>query len=310
MDKTILKNFAVESRKDLMDKIERKISLYYIDEDFDKSINGDIVVLSNDKHSITLTKEQSNNRDNLVRRINELGLEQVIEESAYTWFNRLVAIRYMEINDYLPLTKDNQSLGFRVLSSQDNTLDPEILKFTNLSNTFLDIDFNQNKYSNLNNTDEKFKYVLLLVCKKLGKVIPQVFDGVTDYIDLLVPDNLLSNGSVLDKLININEENFKEVEVIGWLYQFYVSFNREEYRKKKVITKKEIPTLTQIFTPDWIVKYMVENSLGRYWIEHGGDESLIKNWEYFIKENIDKTGKKILPTEIKCIDPCSGSERI
>ena len=180
MDKTILKNFAVESRKDLMDKIERKISLYYVDEDFDKSINGDIVVLSNDKHSITLTKKQNDNRDNLVRRISELGLEQVIEESAYTWFNRLVAIRYMEINDYLPLTKDNQSLGFRVLSSQDNTLDPEILKFTNLSNTFLDIDFNQNKYSNLNNTDEKFKYVLFLVCKKVGKVIPQVFDGVTD----------------------------------------------------------------------------------------------------------------------------------
>ena len=310
MDKTILKNFAVESRKDLMDKIERKISLYYVDENFDKSINGDIVVLSNDKHSITLTKEQSNNRDNLVRRIHELGLGQVIEESAYTWFNRLVAIRYMEINDYLPLTKDNQSLGFRVLSSQDNTLDPEILKFTNLSNTFLDIDFNPNKYNNLTNSDEKFKYVLLLVCKKLGKVIPQVFDGVTDYIDLLVPDNLLSNGSVLDKLIKIPEDNFKEVEVIGWLYQFYVSYNREEYRKKKVITKKEIPTLTQIFTPDWIVKYMVENSLGRYWIEHGGDESLINNWEYFIKDNVVKHEKKILPTEIKCIDPCSGSGHI
>ena len=178
MDKTILKNFAVESRKDLMEKMRRKISLYYIDEKFDKSINGDVVVLSNDKHSITLTKEQSDNRDNLVKRINELGIEQVIEESAYTWFNRLVAIRYMEINDYLPLTKDNQSLGFRVLSSQDNTLDPEILKFTNLSNTSLDIDFNSNKYSNLTNTDEKFKYVLLLVCKKLGKVIPQVFDGI------------------------------------------------------------------------------------------------------------------------------------
>ncbi len=311
MDKTILKNFAVESRKDLMDKIERKISLYYVNENFDKSINGDLIVLSNDKHSITLTKKQSDNRDNLVKRIHELGIEQVIEESAYTWFNRLVAIRYMEINDYLPLTQDNQSLGFRVLSSQDNTLDPEILKFTNLSNTSLDIDFNPNKYSNLTNTDEKFKYVLLLVCKKLGKVIPQVFDGITDYIDLLIPDNLLSNGSVLDKLIKIPENNFKEVEVIGWLYQYYNQTEKDRaMSKKSAYSKEEIPYVTQLFTPDWIVKYMVENSLGRYWIEHGGDESLTKNWKYFIKDNIAKTDVKILPTEITCIDPCSGSGHI
>ena len=311
MDKTILKNFAVESRKDLMDKIERKISLYYVDENFDKSINGDIVVLSNDKHSITLTKKQSDNRDNLVRRIHELGLEQVIEESAYTWFNRLVAIRYMEINDYLPLTKDNQSLGFRVLSSQDNTLDPEILKFTNLSNTSLDIDFNSNNYSNLNNIDEKFKYVLLLVCKKLGKVIPQVFDGVTDYIDLLIPDNLLSSGSVLDKLIKIPENNFKEVEVIGWLYQYYNQTEKERAMSvNRAYKKEEIPYVTQLFTPDWIVKYMVENSLGRYYVEHNGISDIINNWRYFIKDNLDNTNDKIDVSKIKCIDPCSGSGHI
>ena len=311
MDKTILKNFAVESRKDLMDKIERKISLYYVDEHFDKSINGDIVVLSNDKHSITLTKEQNNNRDNLVRRILELGIKQVIEESTYTWFNRLVAIRYMEINDYLPLTKDNQSLGFRVLSSQDNTLDPEILKFTNLSNTSLDIDFNPNKYSNLTNTDEKFKYVLLLICKKLGKVIPQVFDGVTDYIDLLVPDNLLSNGSVLDKLIKIPEDNFKEVEVIGWLYQYYNTEEKDKAMAKKgIYNKSEIAYATQLFTPDWIVKYMVENSLGRYYVEHNGISDIINNWKYFIKDNVNKINDKIDVTKIKCIDPCSGSGHI
>ena len=313
MNKTILKNFAVESRKDLMEKMRRKISLYYIDEKFDKSINGDIVVLSNDKHSITLTKEQSENRDNLVRRVNELGIEQVIEESAYTWFNRLVAIRYMEINDYLPLTKDNQSLGFRVLSSQDNTLDPEILKFTNLSNTSLDIDFNSNKYSNLTNTDEKFKYVLLLVCKKLGKVIPQVFDGITDYIDLLIPDNLLSNGSVLDKLIKIPENNFKEVEVIGWLYQYYISIKHDEVISPLYgtsIKKNDIPAATQLFTPDWIVKYMVENSLGKFYIEHNGISDIINNWEYFIKDNVNVLDEKINILNVKCMDPCSGSGHI
>ena len=308
MDKTILKNFAVESRKDLMEKMRRKISLYYIDEKFDKSINGDVVVLSNDKHSITLTKEQSDNRDNLVKRINELGIEQVIEESAYTWFNRLVAIRYMEINDYLPLTKDNQSLGFRVLSSQDNTLDPEILKFTNLSNTSLDIDFNPNKYSSLTNTDEKFKYVLLLVCKKLGKVIPQVFDGITDYIDLLIPDNLLSIGSVLDKLIKIPEDNFKEVEVIGWLYQYYISEKKEEVdekvQKKERIVKEELPAKTQLFTPDWIVKYMVQNTI----LNLSKANNNTDEFKYYINDNYSSNNKNI--EEIKFIDPCCGSGHI
>ena len=141
MDKVILKKFAIESRQDLMDKIKNKIKTFYIDESFNSEQKGEVYVLSNEKHTLSLTNEEFKKRELLIKRVRELSLEQVIEEAAFTWFNRIIAIRYMEINDMLPLTKDNQSLGIRILSSKDNTSDPEILKFTNLMNPDLDIDF-------------------------------------------------------------------------------------------------------------------------------------------------------------------------
>lgn len=330
MDKAILKKFAIESRKDLMEKIKNKINTFYIDEEFKKEQKGEIYVLSNEKHSLSLTNEEYQKRELLIKRIKELSLEQVIEEAAYTWFNRIIAIRYMEINDYLPLTKDNQSLGIRVLSSKDNTPDPEILKFTNLMNPDLDINFKKEKYIELKDDNEKFKYVLLLVCKKLGRVIPQVFDGITDYIDILIPDNLLNDTGFITKIINeVPEENYNQVEIIGWLYQYYNQTEKDRViSAKKAYKKNEIPYATQLFTPDWIVKYMVENSLGRYWVEHNGDgtvypadnlhpsnnlypsSSITSNWKYFIKENIENKKDDLNPTEITFIDPCCGSGHI
>jgi len=312
MDKALLKKFAIESRQDLMEKIKNKINTFYVNENFKNEQRGDLYILSNDKHTLSLTNNEYKKRELLIKRINELGIEQVIEEAAYTWFNRIVAIRYMEINDYLPLTKDNQSLGIRVLSSKDNTPDPEIMKFTNLMNPDLNIDFKKEKYVELKNDNEKFKYVLLLVCKKLGRVIPQVFDGITDYIDILIPDNLLNDTGFVNKIVSeVSENNYNQVEIIGWLYQYYNQTEKDRViSAKKQYKKNEIAYATQLFTPDWIVKYMVENSLGRYWIEHGGDKNLIKNWKYFIKDNIQEVSEKIMPTEIKCIDPCSGSGHI
>ena len=330
MDKAILKKFAIESRKDLMEKIKNKINMFYIDEEFNKEQKGELYILSNEKHSLSLTHEEYKKRELLIKRIKELSIEQVIEEASYTWFNRIIAIRYMEIHDYLPLTKDNQSLGIRVLSSKDNTPDPEILKFTNLMNRELDIDFKKEKYVELKDDNEKFKYVLLLVCKKLGRVIPQVFDGVTDYIDILIPDNLLNDTGFVAKIIKeVPEENYNNVEIIGWLYQYYNQTEKDRViSAKKAYTKNEIPYATQLFTPDWIVKYMVENALGRYWIEHNGDgalyssdnlylsnnlypaSSITDNWKYFIKENIENKKEKLNPTEITFIDPCCGSGHI
>lgn len=312
MDKAILKKFAIESRQDLMQKIESKIKLFYVDETFSKQQNGDVYVLSNEKHTLSLSKEEYDKRELLIKRIQELGLEQVIEEAAYTWFNRVVAIRYMEINDYLPLTKDNQSLGIRVLSSKDNTPDPEIMKFTNLVNPDLDIDFKKEKYAELKDDNDKFKYVLLLVCKKLGKVIPQVFDGITDYIDILIPDNLLNDTGFITKIVTeVPENNYNQVEIIGWLYQYYNQTEKDRViSAKKVYKKNEIAYATQLFTPDWIVKYMVENSLGKYWVEHSNSDSIIDNWKYFIKDNVKKQEEKINPTKITFIDPCCGSGHI
>lgn len=306
MDKIILKKFAIESRKDLMEKISNKIKTFYVDEEFKSEQKGELYILSNEKHSLSLTNEEYKKRELLIKRIKELSLEQVIEETAYTWFNRIIAIRYMEIHDYLPLTKDNQSLGIRVLSSKDNTPDPEIMKFTNLVNPDLDIEFKKEKYIELKDDNEKFKYVLLLVCKKLGRVIPQVFDGVTDYIDLLIPDNLLNDTGFITKVINeVPEENYNQVEIIGWLYQYYISEKKEEVfenlKKNIKVSKNDIPAATQLFTPDWIVKYLVDNSLGKYLKN--------KNYlKYYVESKEKITEKKV--QDITFIDPCCGSGHI
>lgn len=312
MEKAILKKFAIESRQELMKKIENKIKLFYIDETFNMQQNGDIYVLSNESHTLSLSNEEHKKRELLINRVNELGLEQVIEESAYTWFNRLIAIRYMEINDYLPLTKDNQSLGIRVLSSKENTPDPEIMKFTNLTNPDLDIDFKKEKYIEIKEDNKRFEYILLLICKKLGKVIPQVFDGITDYIDILIPDNLLNDSGYITKLITeVPEENYNQVEIIGWLYQYYNQIEKDRViSAKKTYKKNEIAYATQLFTPDWIVKYMVENSLGKYWIEHNGNKDLIKKWKYFVTDDQVRLKENVDPKNIKCIDPCMGSGHI
>lgn len=311
MDKTVLKNFAIESRIDLMRKIDKKIKLFYVDEELKKENRGEIIVLSNDKHSFTLTKEEDSNRDKLIKRIVELGYEQVVEEAAYTWFNRIIAIRYMELHDFLPLTIDNKSLNIRVLSSQDGNSNPDILKFSNASRSDLDIEFNKEVYSNLGNDEMKFKYILLLICKKLGKVIPQVFGGITDYIDLLIPDNMLNENGFVYKLVNnINVSNFEEVEIIGWLYQYYNQTEKDKaMNSKNKYKKNEIPYVTQIFTPDWIVKYMVENSLLNYWINHGGSREILKEFPYYI-DTQSETKERIDPKEISFIDPCSGSGHI
>lgn len=311
MDKNVLKKFAIESRQELMEKVANKINRYFVDEEFNVNQNGEVYVLVNDKHTLRLTKSEYENRQLLVKRIKEITLEQVIEEAAYTWFNRIIAIRYMEIHDYLPLTKDNQSLGVRVLSSKDNTPDPEIMKISNLISPDLDISFNKEYYGTIQDNNKRFEYILLLVCKKLGKVIPQVFDGITDYIDILIPDNLLNDSGYVTKLLNdVSEDNFEQVEIIGWLYQYYNQSEKDRVMSEnRAYKKSEIAFVTQLFTPDWIVKYMVENSLGRYWIEHGGNESVANKWKYYINTEYQKNNR-IDPIEIKCIDPCCGSGHI
>lgn len=316
MDKNVLKKFAIESRQELMEKVANKINRYFVDEEFNVNQNGEVYVLVNDKHTLRLTKSEYENRQLLVKRIKEITLEQVIEEAAYTWFNRIIAIRYMEIHDYLPLTKDNQSLGVRVLSSKDNTPDPEIMKISNLINPDLDIEFNKEYYGTIQDNNKRFEYILLLICKKLSNVIPQVFDGITDYIDILIPDNLLNDSGYITKLLQeVDIENFNKVEVIGWLYQYYISEKKDEVfaaLKKNIKIKKEnIPSATQIFTPNWIVKYMVENTICRS-ANISGDK-IVKNFNYYVKDVNGYDSQNMNNTkleEITFLDPCCGSGHI
>ena len=310
MDKGLLKRFAIESRQDLMEKMKNKIKTFYIDEDFKKEQKGELYTISNDKHTLNLSKEEYDKRELLIKRIKELSLEQVIEESAYTWFNRIIAIRYMEIHDFLPLSKDNQSLGIRVLSSKDNTPDPEIMKFSNLNNQDLYIGFKKEKYIELKDDNEKFKYILLLICKKLGQVIPQVFDGNTDYIDILIPDNLLNDTGFVVKLINeIPEENFSEVEIIGWLYQYYNQTEKDRVMSEnRAYKKNEIAYVTQLFTPDWIVKYLVENTLVRY-VSKNISQKTLNEFKYYDNKIAFKNNNLNI-SEISFIDPCCGSGHI
>ena len=337
MDKNVLKRFAIESRKHLHEKVADRYALYYLDEEFDEVEKDELYSLTNEKHNLVLTKEQYEHRQKLLKKKDRYGKDHVIEEAAFTWFNRFICLRYMEIHNFLPLGKNNESLDIRVLSSRDGNKEPEILKRNNLTNNSLDInvDIDIDKLEKITDINEKYEKVLLKLCEKMGKVLPQIFDGETDYIELLMPKNQLNVDSFLDKLLKeVPEDNFNDIEVIGWLYQYYIT---EEHEKtinstdKKKLNDKEICYASQIFTPDWIVKYMVENSLGRLWIENTGDESLESEFKYFIKDNIEiNVGGKdnrrgeacepesvgasyaspMLPENITFVDPCMGSGHI
>ena len=333
MDKNVLKRFAIESRKHLHEKVADRYALYYLDEEFDEVENNELYTFTNEKHNLVLTKEQYEHRQKILNKKDRYGKDHVIEEAAFTWFNRFICLRYMELHNFLPLGKNNESLDIRVLSSRDGNKEPEILKRNNLTNNSLDINVDIDKLEKIADINEKFEKVLLKVCEKMGRVLPQIFDGETDYIELLMPKNQLNVDSFLDKLLKeVPEDNFNDIEVIGWLYQYYNQSEKDRVMKEKRAYKKsEIPYVTQIFTPDWIVKYMVENSLGRLWIENTGDESLESEFKYFIKDNIEiKAGGKdnrrgeacepesvgaklaspMLPENITFIDPCMGSGHI
>lgn len=314
MDKNVLKRFAIESRKHLHEKVADRYALYYLDEEFDEVEKDELYTLTNEKHNLVLSKEQYEHRQKLLNKKDRYGKEHVIEESAFTWFNRFICLRYMEIHNFLPLGKNNESLDIRVLSSRDGNKEPDILKRNNLTNNALDINVDIDKLEKIADINEKYEKVLLKVCEKMGRVLPQIFDGETDYIELLMPKNQLNVDSFLDKLLKeVPEDNFNDIEVIGWLYQYYNQSEKDRVMKEKRAYKKsEIPYVTQIFTPDWIVKYMVENSLGRLWIEKTGDESLEPEFKYFIKDNIEiKVGASpLLPENITFIDPCMGSGHI
>ncbi|MBA5851813.1 BREX-1 system adenine-specific DNA-methyltransferase PglX [Clostridium sp. cel8] len=321
MNKSAIKNFAVRARKKLIDDIIQKAYELGITKNEIKDIETfeggfKIKGLENSK---TYKKYEKKQRNKLVENIKQNGFDQVIEEVAYTWFNRFIALRFMEVNEYLPT-------GVRVLSSiEDGKTEPDIIK--EALNIDLDLDRELiYKLIDKNDTEDLYKYLLIKQCNELGKIMPQVFEEIADYTELLLPDNLLGEGSVIRDLVeSIDEEDYKDqVEIIGWLYQYYISEKKDEVfsglKKNKKIIKENIPAATQLFTPKWIVKYMVENSLGRLWLESHPDEDLKAEWKYYleeaeqepeVQEKLDELKDPNLnPEDIKVLDPACGSGHI
>ena len=313
MNKKLLKDFAMKSRETLTALVAAKLQAMHVTEDIAWVQKGEVYQAVIDGRNITLYPSDKDRYDNLRAAVKAEGIKQITEKAAYTWFNRIVAIRYMELNEMLPQGKHNEWLGIRVLSDSNDEADPEILKISNLRRSDLDLPLDVDALLKLPRDDEKFREVLFAVVKKLGAVMPDVFNGDTTAVNFLLPDNLLGSGGFVNEILKLPVECFDRVEVIGWLYQYYNQAEKDiAMKKKSAVEKDEIPYVTQIFTPDWIVKYMVENSLGRYWLEHGGDQSLADNWKYLITSDQQTAATKTMPNieDVTFIDPCMGSGHI
>lgn len=338
MNKTAIKNFATWARRKLIEDITYKANLLGISE---KGIEDELPQSTSDlklydvgmKDPATISGKDIKKRESLVEAIKakeqsfddyKKGFEAVIDEVAYTWFNRLIAIRFMEANDYLPS-------GVRVLSSEsDGKREPDLV-----TNPFdSDLEFNDSERDMIfqlkdeNKLDELFRMLFIKQCNSLHRILPVLFEETDDYSELLIPISFTDEEGIVHKLVNdIDEEDFREqVEIIGWLYQYYISEKKDEVfaalKKNKKITKENIPAATQLFTPDWIVKYMVENSLGRLWLEGHPNEELQNSWKYYLEEaeqeaevqaeldRIIEESKTISPEDITVLDPSMGSGHI
>ena len=335
MDKNAIKKFAVWARTELIARVSLKGVEYGITEDNMVDANADSV------GGKVLTANEKRQRQALITEINDKGYKQVMEEVAYTWFNRFSALRFMEVNGYLPS-------HVRVFTDEENNFKPQIITEA----IHLDLDgLDMEKVYALKDaekTEELYKYLLIVQCNALNKILPGMFQKIADYTELLLPDNLLREGSVIQQMIElIPEDDWKDaVQIIGWLYQYYNSEKKDDVfaalKKNVKITKENIPAATQLFTPDWIVRYMVENSLGRLWLEGhpdvkeqflpteeeqsayaaGNRDPEDTKWHYYLEEanqepevqaqlaEIRKEYAALTPDQLKVIDPCSGSGHI
>ena len=348
MNKTAIKNFAVWARRKLISEITYKAGLLGVTE---KGAAEPLPQSTKDLQFFDIgTKTYAEvqgaeiaQRNALVAAIRDKAREvdyktafqNVVEEVAYTWFNRMIAIRFMEINDYLPSR-------VRVLSSENpDKLEPDFV--TNPFDT--DLDFTPYErdrvlqFKDENKLDELFRALFIKQCNKLHEILPELFEATRDYTELLLTISFTDKDGVVYHLTHdIPESDFDishtdedgktpgQVEIIGWMYQYYNTEPKDEVfallKKNVKITKERIPAATQLFTPDWIVRYMVENSLGRLWVEGHPNDALKADWKYYLEEaeqepdvqaqlaKLREDYVKLNPEDIKVIDPCMGSGHI
>ena len=304
MDKNAIKKYAVWARRELIARVAQRAALYEITE------GGFGDPDAQTAHGRVLTDEEKAQRQALVARICQESYQQVMEEVAYTWFNRFIALRFMEVNGYLPSR-------VRVFTDENNQFKPQIL--AEAMNLELD-GLNPQKvyaFKNANDDDGLFKHMIIVQCNALSAILPRMFQRISDYTELLFPDNLLREGSVVEQMISaIPEDDWRDaVQIIGWLYQYYISEKHDEIVNiyKGTVAQKDVPAATQLFTTDWVVRYMVDNSVGRYWIERHPNSPLTDKLQFFVRPKngvIPSVDESIAPQEVTFLDPCMGSGHI
>ena len=314
MNKPAIQKFAVWARNELISQVSQRAYQYGIDE---KNCDASLEAVG----GRLLSAEEKSQRRELVRQIEAKGYTQVMEEVAYTWFNRFIALRFMEVNNYLPS-------HIRVFSDGNGAFKPEILSDA------LHVDLpgldtaKVAEYIEANDTETLYRYLLLTQCNALNDSLPMMFERMGGYTEMLLPNNILKPDGVLGRMVaDIPEDDWRDaVQIIGWLYQYYNTELKDDtfaqLKKNVKISKERIPAATQLFTPDWIVRYMVENSLGRLWLEGHPNDALKADWKYYLDEaeqepdveaQLEKLRteyRTIKPEEIKVIDPCMGSGHI
>lgn len=314
MNKNAIKNFAVSARIMLIQAVTQKAFEYEITENgkndpSQAAVNGQ-----------SLTSAEQSQRAQLIAQIQAKGFASTMEEAAYTWFNRFIALRFMEVNNYLPSHT-------RIFSDEDGNFKPEVLTdAVNLEIDGLDKELVLELLEQQKN-EQLYQYIVITQCNALNEGLPEMFERIGGWTELLFPKNLLREDSVIAHMVkDIPESDWNDqVQIIGWLYQYYNSEPKDKVfanlKKNVKISAADIPAATQLFTPDWIVRYMVENSLGRLWTEgHGKPENA--NWKYYLEEaeqedsvkseleKLRAAYREIQPEQIKIIDPCMGSGHI
>ena len=343
MNKNAIQKFAIWARKELITQVSQRAYQYGIDESGFGDASADTL------NGRLLTAEEKSQRQELIKQIKEKGYKQVMEEVAYTWFNRFIALRFMEVNNYLPS-------HIRVFSDSTGAFKPEILsdvlhlELPGLSREKVA------EYIESNDTEGLYRYLLLTQCNALNDPLPRMFEEMGGYTEMLLPNNILKQDSVLGHMVaDIHEEDWQDaVQIIGWLYQYYNTELKDDtfalLKKNVKITKERIPSATQLFTPDWIVRYMVENSLGRIYVDKRKNEGIYADgrgldemtwheaeseriaterliadkmgWKYYLPEaeqtqevrkqldEIQAEFANLDVKDIKVIDPCMGSGHI
>lgn len=318
MNKSKLKTFAITARIDLLGRVRDRAAFYGLTKtSWEKKSYASSDIYQKPDGSL-LSRAEITQRERLIQRLSERGFDYVIEEAAYTWFNRLIAIRYMQQHMLLPL-------AVRVLPQAPGQL-PQIIEEAHLVEL---PGLDTGRVLSLieaSRTEALYKYLLITLCNALNASLPQMFETISDYTELLFPDNLLRAESALGLLADLEDDNWQEIQVIGWLYQYYNTELKDEtfelLKKNVKITKDRIGAATQLFTPEWIVRYMVQNSLGRLWLEGHPNHSLRARWRYYLDEAAQEPEVEaqlqvlraqpatLRPEDIRLIDPCMGSGHI